>query len=207
MGSNQISHLGITFPADFPLDSYNCFRLAYYLLFYPRISATAAKALIDNKKFWISVNALDLFVQTTVSTDGIPPYHNNKAYDLNDHIGTFFDLISEFIEIINPAEKKAHECFFDKLYAWVLVFSFPKYKELEVIAQKYQQHISIKTIYESLFQMIFEPGFPEEKMFDFLSKYFSVMPESHVNKYLDFYQSRSDVSEPLTLNTKHQLSK
>jgi hypothetical protein len=199
---NQITHLGITF-SDFPLDENNTFRLAKFLLFNRRITASAAKKLIENIKFWKSIAALNLFVQSSLATNGIPTNHDNKSFDLENPVASLFELFSDFTEIVYPEDERTF--FRDKLYQWVLEFNFPKYCELPLIEEHFKGHISLKLIYEDILKMLFEPDFPENKIFEFLAKYYPEMPEADVNDVLDMYQSRSNADNndysPVSVST------
>jgi hypothetical protein len=137
-------HFGLTFPADYPLDGKTCHRLAKLLVSNPNTYPKEAIRILLNVHMWHSVDQLT----------------NNLSVGLKK--------ASRFDD--NEEETNYRERLFNKLLAWIKLFSCPLPDELNEIAQ-ICNGINESILFYQVAKIVCHESMHHQKIIDYLTKY------------------------------------
>jgi hypothetical protein len=182
---NTHSHFGLTFPVDFPLNEKTCRQLAKILLLNPNISVQKAKDIINNAEFRSTAKLLSGNLQGELSENTLADFVSKNDCFEEKFIPFLLEMIYELVQVVYPNQDPAYKNFPQKLFSWIVEFSYPLPFEIKTIATEIK--VSVDTVNKGIYNMLFDVEMPAEKIFDYIQKYCNQLSCLQIDELLDLY--------------------
>ncbi len=186
---NNHIHFGLTFPLDFPLDEKSRKQIAKILLLNPRISVRKVKNIINDDKLWQRIRLLNEKLDCEISGMSFQESDPQGEKLEEQFISFLLELLYELFHVAFPDHAIVFKSFNQKLFSWIIEFSFPLPSELKIIAD--ETDIALEDINDSVYSWLFHRDIPAIKVFDYLGKYRQQLSIHKIDELLDLYSAKS----------------
>lgn len=194
---NNHIHFGLTFPPDFPLDEKSRKQIAKILLLNPRISVRKVKNIINDDKLWQRIRLLNEKLDCEISGMSLQESEPTGENREEQFISFLLELLYELFHVAFHDHAIVFKSFNQKLFSWIIEFSFPLPSELKIIAD--ETDIPEEDINDSVYSWLFHRDMSAIKVFDYLGKYRQQLSTQKIDELLDLYTTKSKSN----INTTH----
>lgn len=184
------THFGLNFPPEYPLDDKSCCQLSRILLLNPRISINKVKEIISNEMLWQKIKMLNEKIALDISDITL---NESDLCECEQEEQLILELLYELFHITFPIDITIDKSFNQKLFNWIVEFSFPLPCELNIIA--YDTDTPKEKVFDDIYSMLFHLDMPSIKVFDYLIKYHKLLSMHQIDELLDLYLTKSKLKQ------------